>query len=42
MKFFDGVELDQYQQRAGKWFADNKDLTPGFYEKLVAEIAKLR
>jgi TRAP-type C4-dicarboxylate transport system substrate-binding protein len=42
MQFMDGVELDQYQQRAKKWFDDNKTLSPGFYDKLIAEILKVR
>jgi TRAP-type C4-dicarboxylate transport system substrate-binding protein len=42
MQFFDGVDLDQYRQRARKWFDSNKGLTPGFYDKLLAEIDKVR
>jgi TRAP-type C4-dicarboxylate transport system substrate-binding protein len=42
MQFMDGVELDQYRQRAKKWFDGNKTLSPGFYDRLVAEIGKVR
>jgi TRAP-type C4-dicarboxylate transport system substrate-binding protein len=42
MQFFDGVELDQYRQRARRWFDNNKGLTPGFYDKLIAEVEKVR
>jgi TRAP-type C4-dicarboxylate transport system substrate-binding protein len=42
LQFLNGVELDQYQQRAKKWFDDNTALTPGFYEKLIAEINRVR
>jgi TRAP-type C4-dicarboxylate transport system substrate-binding protein len=42
MQFLDGVELDQYQLRAKKWFDNKKTLTPGFYDKLIAEIQKVR
>jgi TRAP-type C4-dicarboxylate transport system substrate-binding protein len=42
LQFFDGVELDQYRQRAKKWFDEHKTLSPGFYDKLVAEIEKVR
>ncbi|MDR1107667.1 MAG: TRAP transporter substrate-binding protein DctP [Spirochaetaceae bacterium] len=42
LQFLEGVELDQYQQRAKKWFDDNKSLSPGFYDRLTAEIRKVR
>jgi TRAP-type C4-dicarboxylate transport system substrate-binding protein len=42
MQFLDGADLDQYRQRAKKWFDDNRGLSPGFYEKLIAEIEKVR
>jgi TRAP-type C4-dicarboxylate transport system substrate-binding protein len=42
MQFLNGVELDQYRQRARKWFDDNKTLSPGFYDRLTAEINKIR
>ncbi|GHV89805.1 C4-dicarboxylate ABC transporter [Spirochaetia bacterium] len=42
LQFFEGVELDQYRLRAKKWFDNHKGLTPGFYEKLTAEIEKAR
>jgi TRAP-type C4-dicarboxylate transport system substrate-binding protein len=42
MQFFDGADLDQYRQRAKKWFDDNKTLSPGFYGRLTAEIEKVR
>jgi TRAP-type C4-dicarboxylate transport system substrate-binding protein len=41
MQFLPGVDLDQFRQRAKRWFDDNKGLTPGFYDKLIAEIAKV-
>jgi TRAP-type C4-dicarboxylate transport system substrate-binding protein len=42
MQFLDGVDLDQYRQGAKKWFDGNKTLSPGFYDRLVAEIEKVR
>jgi TRAP-type C4-dicarboxylate transport system substrate-binding protein len=42
VQFFDGVDLDQYRQRAKIWFDNNKGLTSGFYDKLIAEIEKVR
>jgi TRAP-type C4-dicarboxylate transport system substrate-binding protein len=41
MQFFPGTDLPQYRLRARKWFDNNKSLTPGFYDKLLAEISKV-
>ena len=39
---FNEIDLTQFRQRAKTWFDNNKNITPGVYDTIMAELNKIR